>query len=36
MGEENTLNPEEFFIHAKVTLPMFFNSGMDFVQKFMN
>lgn len=36
MGEENKLNPEEFFIHAKVTLPMFFNSGMDFVQKFMN
>lgn len=35
-GEENKLNPEEFFIHAKVTLPMFFNSGMDFVQKFMN
>ena len=29
-------NSEEFFIHAKVTLPMFFNEGTDFVQKFMN
>lgn len=35
-GEKDELNPEEFFIHAKVTLPMFFNSGLDFVQKFMN
>jgi hypothetical protein len=25
------LSSEEFFVHAKVTLPMFFNEGMDFV-----
>ena len=33
---EGSKNSEEFMIHAKVTLPMFFNEGTDFVQKFMN
>ena len=35
-GDDSNLNSEEFFIHAKVTLPMFFNNGIDFVQKFMD
>lgn len=34
-SSESGLNSEEFFIHAKVTLPMFFSEGMDFVQRFM-
>ena len=35
-SSDSGLNSEEFFIHAKVTLPMFFNEGIDFVQKFMD
>lgn len=35
-SSDSGLNSEEFFIHAKVTLPMFFNEGTDFVQKFMD
>lgn len=35
-GSESGLTSEEFFIHAKVTLPMFLNSGTDFIEKFMN
>lgn len=35
-SSDEGLNSEEFFIHAKVTLPMFFNEGVDFVQKFMD
>jgi hypothetical protein len=30
-SSDEGLNSEEFFIHAKVTLPMFFNEGVDFV-----
>lgn len=34
-SSESGLTSEEFFVHAKVTLPMFFNPNQDFVQKFM-
>ena len=34
-SSESGLNSEEFFVHAKVTLPMFFSENMDFVQRFM-
>ena len=34
-GSESGLASEEFFIHAKVTLPMFFNESIDFVKTFM-
>lgn len=35
-SSESGLTSEEFFVHAKVTLPMFFNPSQDFVQKFMD
>ena len=35
-ASEKGASSESFFIHAKVTLPMFFNKGKDFVQYFMD
>jgi hypothetical protein len=34
-SSQEGVSSEEFFIHAKVTLPMFFNQGTDFVKTFM-
>jgi hypothetical protein len=35
-SSQEGVSSEEFFIHAKVTLPMFLNKGKDFVETFMD